>query len=184
MNKWVIRGLFFVLLLASVDPIGLLRARAERGADIETTVRYLLARDGMTYRGIKNDGVLKSLLFDWPLCSKPLQVVPAPRTFDSNTLLKAVGEPGDIHYFAYLSRASAHETRFSFFLEHLKHSALGLIAMTPYQADGMMLMISEPKGCKAAPRVDWSLAWQTNYRLRVARDPDPSPQKTSEALPR
>jgi hypothetical protein len=182
MNKWVIRGLLFILLLASVDPGGLLRARAERGADIETTVRYLLAHHGMTYRETKSDGVLKSMLFDWPSCREPLRVVPAPRTFDSNTLLNAVGAPGDVHQFAYLGRASEHETRFSFFLEHLKHSALGLIAMTPYQADGTMLMINEPQGCITMPRVDWSLAWDTDYRLRVARDP--TPQRPSDAISR
>jgi hypothetical protein len=180
MNRWVIRALLFVLLLASVDPSGILRSRAERGANIETTVRSLLARNGMTYRETRTDGVLKSMLFDWPSCGEPLQVVPSPRTFDSNTLLNAVGAPGDVHYFAYLSRASEHETRFSFFIEHLKHSALGLIAMTPYQADGMMLMISEPSGCNTMPRVDWSLVWKTDYRLRVARDH--TPQQTSDAI--
>jgi hypothetical protein len=171
MNRWLVRCLLFVLLLASVDPGGLLRIRAERGADIETTIRYLLARNGLTYRETKSDGVLASMLFDWASCGEPLQVVPAPRTFDSNTLLNAIGARGDAHYFAYLSRASEHETRFSFFLEHLRHSALGLIAMTPYQADGTMLMISEPQGCKTMPRIDWSLVWETDYRLRVARDP-------------
>lgn len=182
MTRWVIRGLLFTLLLASVDPGGLLRTSVERGADIETTIRSLLARNGMTYRETKTDGVLKSMFFDWPSCGEPLQVVPSPRTFDSTTVLNAVGAPGDVHRFAYLSRASEHETRFSFFLEHLKHNALGLIAMTPYQADGVMLMINEPQDCKTMPRVDWSLAWETDYRLRVARDP--TPQQSSDAISR
>jgi hypothetical protein len=182
MNRWVVRCLLFILLLASVDPGGLLRVRAERGADIETTVRYLLAGGGLAYRETRSDAVLKSMLFDWPSCGDPIQVVPAPRTFDSNTLLNAVGARGDVHHFAYLSRASEHETRFSFFLEHLKHSALGLIAMTPYQADGTMLMISEPQGCKTMPPVDWSLAWKADYRLRVARDP--KPQQSSDVISR
>jgi hypothetical protein len=182
MNRWVVRCLLFVLLLASVDPGGLLRARVERGANIETAVKYLLARDGMTYRETRSDGVLESMIFDWPSCSEPFQVVPAPRTFDSTTLLNAVGAPGDLHQFAYLSLASEHETRFSFFLEHLKHSTLGLIAMTPYQADGIMLMINKPQACKTMPRVDWSLAWDTAYRLKVALEP--TRQQSSDAISR
>lgn len=180
MRSWFIRGLLLTLLLASVDPVGLLRARAERGADIETTVRHLLARDGMTYRETKSNGVLKSMTFWLSACLEPLQVYPSPRTFDLIAVLNAVGAPGDIHRFAYLSRVSQNATRFSLFLEHMKHSALGLIAMTPYQPDGMMLMIDEPHGCKSIPHIDWSQVWRTDYRLQVERD---IKQATAEPAP-
>jgi hypothetical protein len=170
MPRWIIRGLLLVLLVVSVDPAGILRARARHGADIESAVLYLLAREGMIYRETRDDGVLKSMLFALPSCAKPLVVVPSPRTFDSNTLLKRVGAPDDVHRFVYLTRVSEQEARYSFFLEHLKHSALGLIAMTPYQADGMMLLINEPQGCKASPAIDWSLVWRSDYRIEVARN--------------
>jgi|SRR5579862_875925 len=169
MRRWVIRGLLFVLLVVSIDPTGILRARARPGADIERTVQYLLAREGLIYRETLDDGVLRSMLFSSPSCAKPLLVVPSPRTFDSDTLLSAVGARGDVHRFAYLTRISEKEMRYSFFLEHLKHSALGLIAMTPYQADGIMLLINEPQGCKT-PAIDWSLVWRSDYRIEVARD--------------
>ncbi len=178
MNRWLIRGLLFALLLASVDLGGFLRTHVERGADIETAVRHLLTSYGMTYRETRSfsGDALKSTIFDVPLCDEPLQVVATPRTFDASPLFDRVGEPGDVRLFAYLSRVSEQEDRFSFFLEHLKHSLLGVVAMTPYQPDGMMLMISEPRGCTNVPDVAWSLVWKTDYRLSVARDLNSSPQ--------
>ena len=170
MPRWFIRALLLVLLVVSVDPTGMLRARARHGADIERTVQYLLWSRGVDYLETKDDGVLKSMLFASPSCAEPLLVVPSPRTFDSNTLLKVMGAPGDVHRFAYLTRVSEREARYSFFVEHLKHSALGLIAMTPYQADGMMLLIDEPQGCKALSTIDWSLVWRSDYRIEVARN--------------
>jgi hypothetical protein len=178
MNRWLIRGLLFALLLASVDLGGFLGSRVERGADTETSVRHLLAHYGMSYRETRSfsDGALTSMIFDVPLCDEPLQVAPSPRTFDASPLFDRVGAPGDIRLFAYLSQVSEREDRFSFFLEHLKQSLLGVVAMTPYQPDGMMLMISEPRGCTNVPDVAWSLVWKTDYRLSVARDLNPSGQ--------
>ena len=178
MNRWVVRGLLLVLLLASVELGEFLRPRAERGVDIETAVRHLLTRYGMSYRetrGLPGEA-LKSMVFDEPSCDEPLLVVPSPRTFDARALFDRVGAPGDVHFFAYLSQLSEQGDRLWFFLEHLKHSVLGLFAMTPYWPDGMMLMITEPRGCKSLPRAAWSVVWKTDYRLSVARDRDPSRQ--------
>jgi len=168
----------FALLLASVDIGQFLRTRAEHGADIEPVVRHLLTGYGMSYRETRrfSGGALNSMVFDAPSCDEPLQVVPSPRTFDASSLFDRVGAPGDVRFFAYLSKVSEQGDRLSFFLEHLKHSSLGLVAMTPYQPDGMMLMISEPRRCTNVPRVAWSLVWRTDYRLSVARDLNPSRQ--------
>ena len=185
MHKWIFRTAFFVLLLASIEPDIILHARAERAersADIETTVRYLLTHEGMTYRGTRifSGGALKSIIFDVPSCNEPVQVVPTPRTFDASALFDRVGAPNDVRLFVYLSRVSEQESRFSFFLEHLKHNALGLIALTPYQPDGMMLLISEPQSCKTLPPIYWPLVWQTDYRIKVARK-EPTQQLSGAA---
>jgi hypothetical protein len=178
MRSWAIRGLLLALLVASVGLGAKLSSRAERGADLQTAVRALLTENGLTYRETKNvarDSLI-SMLFAVPSCAEPLQVVPTPRTFDATAFFDRIGAPGDIRFFAYLDRISAREDRFSFFLEHLKHSALGLFALTPYQADGMMLMVSEPRNCAKLPRIDWSVVWRRDYRTAVARGLDPVPQ--------
>jgi len=178
MNKWIVRGLLLALLLASVNLGEFVRSRAGRGADIDSTVKHLLTHAGMSYRetrGLPGEA-LKSMVFDRPSCQEPLLVVASPRTFDGSALFDRVGAPGDVHFFAYLSRVSEQGARFSFFVEHLKHSVLALLAMTSYQPDGMMLMITEPRGCSNVPRTEWSLVWKTDYRLSVARDLDLSRQ--------
>ena len=116
------------------------------------------------------------MVFDAPSCGAPLLVVASPRRFDGSALFDRVGAPDDVHFFAYLSRVSQQQERFSFFVEHLKHSALALLAMTSYQPDGMMLMITEPRGCSNVPHTEWSQVWKTDYRLSVVRDLDLSRQ--------
>ena len=172
MNKWVIRSLLLVLLVASVNLRAFVRTAHEPGADTETAVKELLAGYGFSYRETRSfpDGVLKSLVFDAPSCGDPIQVAVSPRTADASTDYNRLGAPGDVRLFAYLSKISEQEARFSFFVEHLKHSALGLIAMTPYRPDGMMLTISEPRGCKNLPPVPWSRVWEADYRVGVARE--------------
>ena len=122
-------------------------------------------------RGLPGDA-LKSMVFDGPSCHEPLLVVASPRRFDGSALFDRVGAPGDVHFFAYLSRVSEEGARLSFFVEHLKHSALALLGMTSYQPDGMMLLITGPRGCLNVPRTEWSLVWKTDYRLSVVRDLD------------
>ena len=178
MRSWAIRGLLLALLVASVGLGANLSSRAERGANLEDAVKRLLTDNGLTYRKTENvaQDALRSMRFDVPSCARPLQVVPTPRTFDATAFFDRVGEPGDVRFFAYLGRISVAQDRFSFFLEHLKQSALGLLAMTPYQADGMMLMVSEPRDCASLPRIDWSLAWRRDYRKTVARGLAQAPQ--------
>ena len=172
MNKWIIRGLLLALLLASVNLGEFVRTRAGRGADIDSAVKHLLTHSGMSYRetrGLPGEA-LKSMVFDGPSCHEPLLVVASPRRFDGSALFDRVGAPGDVHFFAYLSRVSEEGARLSFFVEHLKHSALALLGMTSYQPDGMMLLITGPRGCSNVPRTEWSLVWKTDYRLSIVRD--------------
>ena len=175
MHRWVVRGLLFGLLLASVFSGEVLHRRADLGANIEATIKYLLAHEGLAYRETKSFSgeSLNVMMFNWPACGEPLQVAATPRTFDAVALFKRMGAPGDIRLLAYLSNASEHETRYSLFLEHFKYSVLGLIGMTSYEPDGTMLMVVVPSGCTLAPPVDWSLVWQTNYRLKVAKSLKP-----------
>ncbi len=171
MRKWVIRGLLAVLLVVSVDLHAFLGIGAERSVSIETAVKQLLADRGLSFRKSQSfSDTLTSMLFAVPSCSEPLQVIVTPRTFDAQAVLDRISAPDDIRVFAYLSRASEQGARFSFFLEHLKESALGLIAMTSYQTDGMMLVINEPSSCKTVPQVPWAQVWKTAYRERIARE--------------
>jgi hypothetical protein len=166
------------LLVASVATRESTGAAPEGGADIKTTTIHLLTHQGMQYRETRSffDGSLESMLFDLPSCDEPLQVIPTPRTFEAMPLFDQVGAPGDKRRFAYLSQMSEEGGRLWAFLEHVKHRSLELIAMTHYRPDGLMLMISEPRGCKSAPNIDWSLIWKTEYRLSIARNPNPPRQ--------
>lgn len=172
MNRWAIRGLLFVLLIvlpALLNFSGVLPTPTA-GTDIDATVTHLLASRGMPYRGARSfsGGSLKSLRFELASCAEPLQVIPTARGFEARALFDKVGRPGDVRFFAYLGKVSNEASDSWTFREHLKHRLLESLWLSPYQIDGLMLLINTPKDCDL-PRLDWSLVWNKAYRRSVAQ---------------
>jgi hypothetical protein len=174
-NRWVIRVLLFGLLIVLPAALDVSRAAPTIGADINATVIHLLAGQGVPYRETRSfsGGSLTSLLFGLPGCAEPLQVIPTNHAFEARRLFDKVSEPGDVRLFAYLGKVSKEERDEWTFVEHLKYRFLELFLLSPYQVDGVMLMIVTPKDCDA-PRINWSLAWNAEYRRSIVPLASPS----------
>jgi hypothetical protein len=184
MNKWIIRSLLLVSLLASVTIRATLGNYARSSVNINDAVLHLMAIHGFSYDGTTRieGGALNAMLFHSPSCGRPIQIVPTSSYFEGRSLFDHIGASGDGQKFAYLSQVWRREDRLGIFFEHVKHRTLELIGITPYQPDHTMVMISEPKGCDIASRIDWSILWEMDYRSRMARQQAPTTQQSQPAI--
>ncbi len=146
---------------------------------LDEAVMNLMANRGFSFKGtIDTDGeLLKPMVFETPSCGRPLQVAPTSRNFQAKTLFDHIGAAGDARFFAYLGLITQREESRGMFIEHLKQRALELLGLASYELDSMMVVISEPKGCDIASRIDWSTLWKKDFRARLAKDrPAASPE--------
>lgn len=169
MRAWKFHVLFAAGILAT---LGLKDRDAvpHRSVGIDTSVIQLLESNGLTFRNTRVfSGVsLKSLSFDAPTCSRPLQVVPTRYTFEARELFHLIDTPGDLRLFVYIDWISPVEDRLGMFLVHAKHQLLWILGIATFVPDQTMLLISRPTDCHAADSVEWPLVWNSAYRAAIA----------------
>lgn len=172
MNKLIPRGILLGLLLSSASIRATTGNNLRASVPIREAILQLLANHGYSYRGSMNieEDALTSMIFDTPSCGRPLQVAATVRTFQAKPFFDQIGAAGDVRIFAYLGQVSRRADSRSLFFEHLKQRLLEVVNMTSYEPDSMMVMISEPKGCDIASKVDWTMLWKKEFRERLARN--------------
>jgi len=163
--KWVWRAVFATILIATAG-IDLYSADRQAGEKYRESVVIRLAESrGLLYRQTRSlsNGLLTSIVFEAAGCSRPIQVVPLNLTLETAPLLHLVDEPGDIRRFVYIERDSPEKEGFRVFLEYAKHTALGMVGLSPYFAYPTLVMATEPPDCRAVESVDWRLIWSRDY---------------------
>ncbi len=105
----------------------------------------------------------RTLVFDAPNCSQPVQVSLRLSTFEEESLTEPGSESGYTRRFIYIDRSWDRPDPRAVFVEHMKYSALAMFGLTEYVPSRYLVLVETPKNCRAAEDIDWSSAWSRDY---------------------
>ena len=162
MRVWAVHAIFAAILLGSLAAKERTAAPFEDSPDLlEPVVLRVAASQGLRLREIRtaNKGIPRVLMFDAPGCMQPMRVSLRLWTFEQESLLESVPEPGYSRRYIYLDRTwNAPDPRAVFF-ERMKNKSLAMLGLTEYAPSSYLLLVEAPTGCRAAQTMDWRSVW-------------------------
>jgi hypothetical protein len=102
----------------------------------------------------------RALVFAAPDCTQPVQVsLRLSSTFEEQTLLEYVREPGYVRRYVYFDRIWDTPDHRAAALQRMKYAALAMFGLTEYAPSWYLLLIEAPSNCRAAQAIDWRSVW-------------------------
>ena len=80
-------------------------------------------------------------------------------TFEEQTLLEYVPEPGYVRRYVYFDRIWDTPDHRAAALQRMKYAALAMFGLTEYAPSWYLLLIEAPSNCRAAQAIDWRSVW-------------------------
>ena len=105
----------------------------------------------------------RTLVFDAPGCSQPVQVSLRLSTFEEKSLMKSASEQGYTRRYVYFDQSWDRPEPRAAFVQRMKYSALTMFGLTEYVPSRFLVLVETPKNCRTAEAVDWRLVWNRDY---------------------
>ena len=162
MNNRLLHTIFGVLLVTSIGAHERVSDVLSEPDNLERAVIRAAQSHGFTLLERPNaEGPSRKLVFEAPACARPLLISLLSVTFDEESLVRLVGEPGDVVRYVYLDRSwRVLPNRLAVFFEWKKHKVLELFGLTPYVPFPFMLRLAWFPGCELANAIDWQIVWR------------------------
>jgi hypothetical protein len=159
---WAVHAIFAAILVASLAEKERTAAPFEDSPDLlEPVVLRVAASQGLRLSEIRtaSKGNPRVMVFDPPGCSHPMRVSLRLSTFEQESLLQSIPEPGYLRRYIYLDRTwNAPDPR-AVFVERMKYKLLAVLGLTEYAPSGYLLLVEAPADCPAAETMDWRPVW-------------------------
>lgn len=175
MNDWLLHAAFAAILVASVVANGRARGVASEtvgGASASVKIEPAIIRAAQSHgwtllaKPTANEPG-RTFSFDTPSCARPVLISVLSVTFDDESLIGGLGEPGDAVRYVYLDRSwSELPNRLAVFFEWKEHKALELLGLTPYVPMPYLLRLAWPRGCEIVDAIDWRVVWTRDYLMQ------------------
>ena len=175
MRLWAAHAVFATILVGSL-------AARERAAEpladsvslLESTVLRVAASHSWGLREYRTTSgmVSRTLVFEAPGCSQPVQVGLRLSTFEEETLAEST-QPGYVRRYIYFDRTWDAPAPRAAFVQRTKYRALAMFGLTVYAPSWYLLKVEAPANCQSADAMDWRSIWN--------RDALPAAQAGAEA---
>ncbi len=172
MRVWAVHAIFAAILVGSLAAKERTAAPFEDSPDLlEPVVLRVAASQGLRLNEIRSasKGNPRVLVFDAPGCSHPMRVSLRLSTFEQESLLQSIPEPGYMRRYIYLDRTWNAPYPRAVFVERMKYKSLAVFGLTEYVPSSYLLLVEAPTDCRAAKTMDWRPVWN-RYNLAAQAD--------------
>ncbi len=94
-------------------------------------------------------------------CPRPLLIVTLRPSFLALPALKMMEARGSHHFFAYLDWVTDTPDRWQLLALRVRQRVAAMAGLSAFQAEDVMLFVSEPAGCDQARSLPWLRYWRT-----------------------
>ncbi len=145
---------------------------------LEPAILRIAGSHGLHLREYRTtNGIMtRTLVFDVPGCSQPVQVSLRLATFEERSLMESLPEQSYTRRYIYFDQSWDRPNPQGAFAQRMKYSALAMFGLTEYVPSRYLVLVETPKTCRAAEAVDWSSVWNRDY-LAAAQDVKAAPSQ-------
>ncbi len=103
--------------------------------------------------------VSRTLVFEAPGCSQPVQVGLRLSTFEEEAFMESAPEPGYARRYIYFDRTLDTPEPRAAFIQRMKYRALAMFGLSVYAPSWYLLKVEAPANCQSAEAMDWRSIW-------------------------
>jgi len=177
---WPAHAIFATILVGSLAA----REQAAKPIDdslslLEPAVLRVAGSRGWGFREYRtNSGMVsRTLVFEAPGCSQPVEVSLRLSTFEEETLAESAPEPGYLRRYIYFDQTWDTPDPRAAVVQRMKYAALATFGLTKYTPSWYLLQVEAPPNCRAAKATDWRSIWNRDDLAAAQASADAAPKQ-------
>ncbi len=180
MRLWAAHAIFATILVGSLAA----REQAAKPLDdslslLEPAVLRVAGSQGWGFREYRtNSGMVsRTLVFEAPGCSQPVEVSLRLSTFEEQTVMESAPEPGYLRRYIYFDQTWDTPDPRAAVVQRKKYAALATFGLTKYTPSWHLLQVEAPANCRAAKAIDWRSIWNRDELAAAQASADAAPKQ-------